>query len=77
MIGWLPRAQIPSGRPVGPGNRTQPASYRRDQAFLIALWQILVSMGTPFVPPPVYDDDPDDAYDAGGGSGGSGRSGAR
>lgn len=63
MTGRLPAERVPAAPVTGAGSTARPAPSRRDRAFLIALWQILVSMGAPFVPPP-FDVD-DDSHDPG------------
>ncbi|WP_433890269.1 hypothetical protein [Streptomyces sp. CA-111067] len=73
MTGRIPAARIPAQRKpprresaarkadVG---RARPSPPHRDRAFLAAMWQILVSMGGPFVPlippPAEFEDDPRD-----------------
>jgi hypothetical protein len=64
MTGRTPAARVPAARSLGAGLRPQPAPSRWYRAMLMAMWQMLVSLGAVFVPPPVWPDDVwDDTWD--------------
>jgi hypothetical protein len=64
MTGKTPAARVPAARTLGAGaHYRRPAPSRWYRAFLMALWQMLVSLGAAFAPPPVWPDD--DPYDSG------------
>lgn len=62
MTGRTPAARVPAAHRLGAGTRHQPPS-RWHRAMLMTMWQMLVSLGAAFAPPPVWPDD--DGYGPG------------
>lgn len=56
MTGRAPAARVPAAHRLGAGARVRPPS-RWYRALLMAMWQMLVSLGAAYAPPPVWPDD--------------------
>lgn len=64
MTGRTPAARVPTTRTPAAGlHHRRPAPSRWHRACLMAMWQMLVSLGAAFAPPPVWPDD--DPYEQG------------